>query len=236
MHRIALSTARAPVAAAAAAAYYGSRPREAACDPQLVPHPERHDRRGELLFGVPKKGRLHEKIVGMLKGAGLEYKREARLDIAHCRDLPVSLVFLPAADIATYVGEGDVDMGITGEDIIAESEVDVIELMRLGMGKCRLSVQAPSGTTQDPRQLAGKRVVTSFPVLTKKYFASLENGEETKVKCISGSVEASCGLGLADGIVDLVETRYDDARRGPRGGVGHHAHGDGAHREPALAP
>ena len=72
MHRIALSTARAPVAAAAAAAYYGSRPREAACDPQLVPHPERHDRRGELLFGVPKKGRLHEKIVGMLKGAGLE--------------------------------------------------------------------------------------------------------------------------------------------------------------------
>ena len=137
----------------------------------------------------------HEKIVGMLKGAGLEYKREARLDIAHCRDLPVSLVFLPAADIATYVGEGDVDMGITGEDIIAESEVDVIELMRLGMGKCRLSVQAPSGTTQDPRQLAGKRVVTSFPVLTKKYFASLENGEETKVKCISGSVEASCGLG-----------------------------------------
>ena len=205
MHRIALSTARAPVAAAAAA-YYSSRPREAACDPQLVPHPERHDRRGELLFGVPKKGRLHEKIVGMLKGAGLEYKREARLDIAHCRDLPVSLVFLPAADIATYVGEGDVDMGITGEDIIAESEVDVIELMRLGMGKCRLSVQAPSGTTQDPRQLAGKRVVTSFPVLTKKYFASLENGEATKVKCISGSVEASCGLGLADGIVDLVET------------------------------
>ncbi|CAH0367162.1 unnamed protein product [Pelagomonas calceolata] len=206
MHRIALSTARAPVAAAAAAAYYGSRPREAACDPQLVPHPERHDRRGELLFGVPKKGRLHEKIVGMLKGAGLEYKREARLDIAHCRDLPVSLVFLPAADIATYVGEGDVDMGITGEDIIAESEVDVIELMRLGMGKCRLSVQAPAGSTQDPRQLAGKRVVTSFPVLTKKYFAGLETGAETKVKCISGSVEASCGLGLADGIVDLVET------------------------------
>ena len=50
------------------------------------------------------------------------------MDVAHCRDLPVSLVFLPAADIATYVGEGDVDMGITGEDIIAESEVDVIEL------------------------------------------------------------------------------------------------------------
>ena len=179
-----------------------------------------------LLFGVPKKGRLHEKIKELLNGAGIEspppasfffsredgtrgvarYTRKARLDIAHCTELPVSLVFLPAADIATYVGEGDVDMGITGEDIVAESEVEVAELMKLGMGRCRLCVQAPAGAYASADGLAGKRVVTSFPNLSRKYFASRENGAPTKIKCISGSVEAACGLGLADGIVDLVET------------------------------
>jgi ATP phosphoribosyltransferase len=159
-----------------------------------------------LLFGVPKKGRLHEKIKELLNGAGIEYTRKARLDIAHCTELPVSLGFLPAADIATYVGEGDVDMGITGEDIVAESEVEVAELMKLGMGRCRLCVQAPAGAYASADGLAGKRVVTSFPNLSRKYFASRENGAPTKIKCISGSVEAACGLGLADGIVDLVET------------------------------
>ena len=161
-----------------------------------------------LLFGIPKKGRLHDKIIALLKGAGIEYTRKARLDIAHCTELPVSLVFLPAADIATYVGEGDVDMGITGEDIVAESEVQVDALMKLGMGKCRLCVQAPvAASYSSAESLAGKRIVTSFPNLSRRYFEAREKDDhQTKIKCISGSVEAACGLGLADGIVDLVET------------------------------
>ena len=56
-----------------------------------------------MLFAIPKKGRLNEKIVAMLKGSGFDYSRPERLDIAHCKDLPVSIVFLPASDIATYV-------------------------------------------------------------------------------------------------------------------------------------
>jgi len=146
-------------------------------------------------------------IIEMLEGSGFDYSRPERLDIAHCRDLPVSLVFLPAADIATYVSDGNVDLGITGEDIVAESEANVNVLMDLGFGKCRLSLQAPkdAGIT-DPSQLAGKRIVTSFPTLTAAYFKKLESGSSTSIKCISGSVEAACGLGLADGIVDLVET------------------------------
>lgn len=194
-------TARCHGAASADPAYHDKYHSNVARQPTL-----NGQKREKLLFGIPKKGRLHEKIVDMLKGAGLEYKRAPRLDIAHCTDVPVSLVFLPAADIAAYVGEGNVDLGITGEDIVAESEVDVVELMKLGLGKCRLSVQAPKGAAKGPGDLAGKRIVTSFPVLSRKYFSELENGEATKVKCISGSVEASCGLGLADGIVDLVET------------------------------
>lgn len=131
------------------------------------------------------------------------------MDIAVCRGLPVTLVFLPAADIATYVGEGNLDIGITGQDIVAESKTEVVELMKLGFGKCRLGVQAPikDGVTS-PAQLAGKRIVTSFPEITEEYFRQFEKDgvPKTKIKYVSGSVEAACGLGLADGIVDLVET------------------------------
>lgn len=160
-----------------------------------------------LVFGVPKKGRLYEQIKKMLEGAGIDYTRKDRIDIAHCNNLPISIVFLPAKDIATYVGEGDVDLGITGEDCVAESDVSVKVLMALGIGKCNLSVQAPKDSGLNAASLAGKRIVTSFPVITQKYFAELEKpGSPTHIKCISGSVEAACGLGLADGIVDLVET------------------------------
>lgn len=164
--------------------------------------------RQHLLFAIPKKGRLHDKIKELLKGSGIEYTRPERVDIAHCTNLPLSLVFLPAADIATYVGEGDVDLGITGEDIVSESEVDVAVLLKLGIGKCRLCVQAPNGEVPDVSSLAGKRIVTSFPNLARRYFSQFEKpGEPTTcIRRISGSVEASCSLGLADGIVDLVET------------------------------
>lgn len=131
-----------------------------------------------------------------------------RVDIAICTSLPVTLVFLPASDIATYVGEGNLDIGITGQDIIAESETSVVELMKLGFGKCRLGVQTPvkDGITS-PAALAGKRIVTSFPTVTREYFKQFEaDGVPTKIKYVSGSVEAACSLGLADGIVDLVET------------------------------
>lgn len=179
----------------------------------VLPHRWRKNPTGSdrphLLFGVPKKGRLHERITAMLAGAGIEYIRPERVDIARCKNLPLSLVFLPAADIAKYVGEGEVDIGITGEDILAESEVDVEVLLRLGIGMCRLSVQAPVGKYKRPEDLAGKRIATSFPRLTREFFQPLEDEDgkaPTEVKVISGSVEAACGLGLADGIVDLVET------------------------------
>jgi len=160
-------------------------------------------------FAIPKKGRLNEKVTAMLKGAGIEFRREARLDVALCVGMPITLVFLPAADIAKYVGEGNVDIGITGWDIVQESQVDVERVMDLGFGKCKLCVQAPvKNNVTDASTLAGGRIVTSFPELTKKYFSKFdeEQGTETSVKFVSGSVEAACSLGLADAVVDLVET------------------------------
>lgn len=160
-------------------------------------------------FAIPKKGRLHEKVMKLLDGAGIEHTRQPRLDVALCTNLPMTLVFLPASDIASYVGEGNVDMGITGKDVVEESGVEVDTVMDLGFGKCSLCVQAPvSDRIEDPKSLAGKRIVTSFPNLTRKYFDKFdaELGVTTKVKFVSGSVEAACGLGLADAVVDLVET------------------------------
>ena len=128
---------------------------------------------------------------------------------------------MPAADIAAYVAEGNVDMGITGQDVVEETAQPVETLLPLGFGKCALAVQAPvkDGVT-DARSLAGKRIVTSFPVLARKFFAQYDGtagaaaGADapppapgaTRIKFVSGSVEAACGLGLADAVVDLVET------------------------------
>lgn len=158
-----------------------------------------------LLFAVPKKGRLYEKCVEMLKGADIQFRRSNRLDIALCLNLPIALVFLPASDIPTFVGEGRCDMGITGHDQVLESGVSVDSLLDLGFGKCKLQVQVPEKSDYtEASQLAGKTIVSSFTNLTKEYFAKFD--APTTVKYVGGSVEASCALGVGDAIVDLVES------------------------------
>lgn len=145
----------------------------------------------------------------LLKGSDIQFTRKHRLDIALCTNMPMAIVFLPAADIADFVGKGNIDIGITGQDVVAESGVHVEETLKLGFGKCRLSVQVPIDSgIQDVKQLVGKRVVTSFDRLVKQFFAQLEGQKEVKgsgslstsVDFVSGSVEAACALGLADGI------------------------------------
>ncbi|KAK0656383.1 hypothetical protein B0T16DRAFT_451958 [Cercophora newfieldiana] len=202
---------------------------------------------GRLLFAVPKKGRLLSASLNLLEGADIQFKRENRLDIALVKNLPIALVFLPAADIPTFVGEGRVDLGITGLDQVQEHDAGVRELtrarrlsnewspdpnakpqgcetvMELGFGACRLQVQVPAkGEYVESKDLIGKNIGTSFVHLAKEYFARLEaekegltNGDaaafagrklRTKIIELSGSVEAACALGVADGIVDLVES------------------------------
>jgi ATP phosphoribosyltransferase len=183
-----------------------------------------------LLFAVPKKGRLQAACLDLLSGSDIQFRRETRLDIALVKNLPIALIFLPAADIPTFVGEGRVDLGITGRDQVKEhdahlaagDESGVEEIMDLGFGRCSLQVQVPEkGSIKDPKQLVGMNIVTSFTGLAEQYFAQLEgmsgkresiNGTvtprnlRTKIKFVGGSVEAACALGVADGIVDLVES------------------------------
>ncbi|CAG8620166.1 8796_t:CDS:2 [Cetraspora pellucida] len=172
-----------------------------------------------LLFGIPKKGRLHENCLSLLNGADINFHRPNRLDIALVYNLPIALVFLPAADIPKYVADGNVDLGITGQDVVEESQVGdkVEQLLELGFGKCKLQVQVPiKSNIKKVEELVGKRIVTSFEVLAGAYFEELDKkylsddqkkeGIKTKIEYVSGSVEAACALGLADGIVDLVES------------------------------
>jgi ATP phosphoribosyltransferase len=123
----------------------------------------------------------------------------------------LSSVFLPAADIPSFVGKGNVDLGITGHDVILEAEMEsfVTETLRLGFGKCALQVQVPeAGPVQTVEALAGKRIVTSFEVLAGQFFADVDarvgltgdNDKRTSIEYVGGSVEAACALGLADGI------------------------------------
>ena len=166
------------------------------------------DESKNCIMALPKKGRLFERSMRLLEGAGLDHHRPQRLDVAHCTGLPITLVFLPAADIASYVGEGNVDLGITGIDVVEESNVDVKHELSLGFGQCKLCLQAPvSSEYKGGADVAGKRIVTSFPNLARKYFDKFDSGDKvTSIKYVSGSVEAACGLGLADAVVDLVET------------------------------
>jgi len=175
-----------------------------------------------VLFAVPKKGRIHQEIMDLLNGSGLEFKRPERLDVAVCKQLPVKIVFLPAADIPSYVMDGGVDLGISGEDMLEETlintgyeaEKHVKILMKLGIGKCKLCLQAPKTLkATDPSIFIGKRIVTSFPAIARRFFDNLErnnsrnaDAKKTTIKEVSGSVEAACGLGLADAVIDLVET------------------------------
>ena len=118
-------------------------------------------------------------------------------------------MFLPASDIPSFVGKGNVDLGITGHDVILEAKMEsnITEIQKLGFGKCALQVQVPeSGSIKTVDDLAGKRVVTSFEVLAGKYFGEIderlgiEGENKTKIEYVGGSVEAACALGLADGI------------------------------------
>lgn len=158
------------------------------------------------------EGRLYDKAIQLLKGSDVEFHRHNRLDIALSTNLPIALIFLPAADIPTFVGEGRCDMGITGVDQVEESQVDVDLPLDLKFGKCKLQVQVPIASgIKDPKDLIGMTIVSSFTTLTRQYFEKLEGvapgaALQTRIKFVGGSVEASCALGVADGIVDLVES------------------------------
>ncbi|MEY3204418.1 MAG: phosphoribosyltransferase [Planctomycetota bacterium] len=156
-------------------------------------------------IGVPSKGRLSELAAQLLADAGLSFRRSDRSLFAKCKDMPVEITFLRTDDIPVLTAEGAIDLGITGADLVAESGADVVHRLDLGVGSCRLAMcVADDSPVTDPRQLAGKRIATSFPRITRRWLA--ERGVDAHFVELSGSVEVMIALGVADAIVDLVET------------------------------
>ena len=110
-----------------------------------------------LRIGVPSKGRLSEIAAELLKQAGLSFRRQERSLFARVGEMPVDITFLRTDDIPVLCAEGAIDMGITGSDLVAEAEADVITRLPLGIGKCKLALCVPDDSTIDsPSKLDGK--------------------------------------------------------------------------------
>ncbi len=158
-----------------------------------------------LRIGIPSKGRLAELAEALLKEAGLHFRRTDRSLFARCKELPVDITFLRADDVPVLCAEGAIDLGITGADLVAECEVKLATRLELGVGTCRLAVCVPeSSKITAPAQLDGVRVATSFPRVTTAYLG--QHGAKAHLVNVTGSVEIMIALGVADAIVDLVET------------------------------
>ena len=165
-----------------------------------------HDAERFLRIGLPSKGRRAEISAQLFNEAGITFRRSDRSLFARCRDMPVELTFLRAGDIPVLAAEGAIDLGVTGADLVAESGADLIHRLDLGIGACRLALcvsdELPITGVAD---LAGRRIATSFPRITRQWLAERGVVDVHFVE-LSGSVEVMIQLGVADAIVDLVET------------------------------
>ncbi|MEX0611269.1 MAG: ATP phosphoribosyltransferase [Pirellulales bacterium] len=158
-----------------------------------------------LRIGIPSKGRLAEAAAELLVEAGLKFRRQERSLFARVRDMPIEVSFLRTNDIPVLCAEGAIDMGITGGDLIEETGVKVLNRLALGLGNWRLAIcVSEDSNLREPSDLRDARIATSFPNVTKKYL------DRHKVRAhivdLTGSVEVMIALGVADAIVDLVET------------------------------
>ena len=158
-----------------------------------------------LKIAIQKSGRLNEKSVELLKNCGLNFENYKSSLISPVSNFPLEILFLRDDDIPEYVQDGIADLGIVGENVIQETEVDVSYLQKLGFGKCSLKIAVPNNNTiSELSQLNNKAIATTYPVILGKYLK--EKGIQSEIRTISGSVEISPGLGLSDAICDLVST------------------------------
>jgi ATP phosphoribosyltransferase len=158
-----------------------------------------------LRVAVPNKGSLSEAAVRLLVEAGYLVHRSSGKEL-RCSDPEndMEFFFQRPRDIATYVGLGALDVGVTGLDLLADSGAPAEVVLPLGFGRSRFFFAARPDGPSDVRQLAGLRVATSYPTLVEKYLA--DAGVSVSLVRLDGAVENAISLGLADAIADVVET------------------------------
>ena len=159
---------------------------------------------GLLRIAVPNKGSLSQSASDILREAGYRQRSDTKqLSLADTEN-GVEFFYLRPRDIALYVGEGTLDVGITGRDLLLDSGAKAEEVLPLGFGRSRFHFAAPAGTASAIADLAGKRVATSYPGVVRRHLE--RHGVEATVTRLDGAVETSVQLGVADVIADVVET------------------------------
>ncbi len=157
-----------------------------------------------LRIAIPNKGSLSVSASEILREAGYRQRNDNKelslLDVVN----GVEFFYLRPRDIALYVGEGTLDLGITGRDLLLDSGANAEEVRRLGFGRSRFRFAARPGTLTGLDDLAGKRIATSYVGLVRRQLE--ERGIDAEVIRLDGAVETSIQLGVADVIADVVET------------------------------
>jgi ATP phosphoribosyltransferase len=157
-----------------------------------------------LRVAVPNKGSLSAEAVQLLVDAGYRVHRAGRELRVTDTDNDVRFFFQRPKDIATYVGEGTLDVGITGLDLLANSGAPAEPILELGFARSEFRFASLPGRFDQVGDLAGRRVATSFPALVEKYLA--DRGIDVELVRLDGAVENALELGVADAIADVVET------------------------------
>lgn len=159
-----------------------------------------------LKIAIPNKGRLSEDVLDLLQRAGLEIKKSDRKLYATTYDGNYTIIFVRTQDIPSFVNDGVTDIGITGYDVVKESQLPVEKIFDLEFGYCKMIVatkdEAPYNCVEEIPDCA--KVATSFPNIAKEFFD--KHGKNVHVTEVSGATEVTPQLGLADVIVDITSS------------------------------
>lgn len=157
-----------------------------------------------LRIAVPNKGSLSQAASEMLRESGYRQREDPKQLTLTDAENGVEFFYLRPRDIALYVGEGTLDLGVTGRDLLLDSGAKAEEALSLGFGRSRFRFAGPKGAFTDLAQLSGARIATSYVGVVRAFLE--ERGIEASVVRLDGAVETSIQLGVADAIADVVET------------------------------
>jgi len=159
----------------------------------------------KLKIAIQKSGRLSEKSLELLNECGIKLSNSDRKLKAEAKNFPVEVLFLRDDDIPQYVYQGVADIGILGENEVWEKNKEVLQVEKLGFASCRLSLAIPKDEKYTGlNYFQNKKIATSYPHILQKFFN--EKNINVSIEEIGGSVEIATGIGLADGIFDIVST------------------------------
>ncbi|MDQ6787510.1 MAG: ATP phosphoribosyltransferase [Acidobacteriota bacterium] len=159
----------------------------------------------KLKIALQKSGRLSEDSINLLKTCGVKFDNGFGKLKSVAQNFPLEIFFLRDDDIPQYIADSVADIGIVGENVLAEEKRAINVCEKLGFGKCRLSLAVPKAFPyQSIKDLDGRRIATSYPQILSDFFA--QNDLTADIHTISGSVEIAPSIGLADAVCDLVSS------------------------------